>query len=147
MDSPAGMDTWSRISQAAARGSRKTARLGGDVVGEHVEIAFGQGEEFGEGAGVVDDAQHGAVGAMASEAFAAPFAVRAGEVDFAGDAFAGERGGIGFDHFGDELVAGSSGEAVVAALQFEIGIADAAGEEAEESEALGAGRNGQGARW
>ena len=44
---------------------------------------------------------------------------------------------IGVHHLGDELVTGRSGEAVVAALQFEIGIADAAGQQAEQREALG----------
>ena len=126
-------------------GFEEDGAVGGDVVGEYVEIALGKGEEFGEGSGVVDDSQDGAVWAVASEAFAAPFAVRAGQVDFAGDALAGEGWSIGFDHFGDEFVAGSSGEAVVAALQFEIGIADAGHEEAEEGEPLGAGRDGQGA--
>jgi hypothetical protein len=46
-----------------------------------------QREEFAEGSGVLDDAEYGASGAMASEAASAPFAVTAGEIDFAGNAF------------------------------------------------------------
>ena len=49
-------------------------------------------------------------------------------------------------HFGDELVAGRPGESVVAALQFEIGIADAAGQQAQEGEPLRTRRNRHGAR-
>ena len=91
---------------------------------------------------MVDDAEDGAVGAVATESAEAPFAAGAGEVDFAGDALAEERGGIGFGHFGDEFVAGGAGEAVVAALQFEIGIADAGGEQPEEGEPRGADGHG-----
>ncbi len=50
------------------------------------------------------------------------------------------------DDFGDEFVAGSAGEAVVAALEFEIGVADAGGEQAQQGEAFGPRRNGQRAR-
>ena len=125
------------------QGLQEHGTVCGDVVGEDVQIALREGEELGEGAGVLDDSQHGAVGAVASHALAAPFAMRAGEVDFAGHAFADEGGGAGFHHLGDELVAGRSGEGVVAALQFEIGIADAAGQQAEESEPLGTRRNRQ----
>ena len=140
------MATWSRISQAAASGSRKTARLGGQIVGQHVEVALGQGEEFGERAGMLDDAQHGAVGAMASQTLAAPLALRAGQIDLAHDALADQAGRIGLHHLGDEFVAGRAGEAVVAALKLEIGIADAGGQQAQQRKALGARRRGTCAR-
>ena len=67
--------------------------FGRDAVGEHVQIALRQREELRKGAGVLDDAQHRAVGAMAAEALAAPLAMRAGQVDFADHAFAGQRAG------------------------------------------------------
>src|ERR1019366_953032 len=118
---------------------------GGDVVGEDVQVALREGEEFGERAGVADDSQHGAVGAVASQSAAAPFAMGAGEIDFSGHALAEERGRVRFGHLGDELVTGRTGEGVVAALEFEIGVADAAGQEAQEREARGPGRDGQGA--
>ncbi len=142
MGSWRGISTWSRISQAAASGSRKTARRVEQILGEQVEVAFGESEEFGEGAGMIHDAEHGARGAVAGEAAAAPLAVGAGEIDFAGDAAADEGASVRFDDFGDEFVAGGAGEAVVAALKLEIGIADAGGEQAKQGEALGPGRHG-----
>jgi len=95
--------------------------------------------------GVLDDSQHGAVGASGVPSPGAPFAMRAGEVDLAGHAPAAERGRVRLHHLGDELVAGRSGEPVVAALQLEIGIADAAGQQAQQCEPLRARWNGQGA--
>ena len=67
--------------------------------------------------------------------------MRAGEVDLAGDTLSDEGARIGFYYLGDEFVTGRSGEAVVAALQFEIGIADATGQQAQEREAPGTLRN------
>ena len=49
----------------------------------------------------------------------------AGQVDLARDALAEQCGIVRFHHFADELMAGRSGEPVVTALQFEIGVADA----------------------
>ena len=131
------------IEDLAGGGERfqEYGAAGGEIVGEDVEVALRQGEEFGEGARVLDDSQHGAVGAMASQVPAAPFAIGTGQVDLAGHTLADEGVCIGFHHLGDEFVTGRSGEAVVAALQFEIGIADAAGQQAEEREALGTRRN------
>src|ERR1035441_9706889 len=80
---------------------------------------------------------------MAAESLAAPFAMGAGEVDFAGHALAEEGGRGRFHHLGDELVTGRSGERVVSAPDLEIGIADAAGQQTEEREALGTRRNRQ----
>jgi len=69
--------------------------------------------------------------------------MRAGEVDLAHHTLAEERARAGFHHLGDEFVTGSAGEPVIAALQFEIGMADAAGQQAQESEPLGTRRNRQ----
>src|SRR5579864_6039399 len=75
---------------------------------------------------------------MTSELAAAPVALVAGNVDLADHALADERAGIGLGYFRNELVAWRARETVVAALQLEIGIADARAEKAEEREALGA---------
>jgi hypothetical protein len=58
---------------------------------------------------------------MASEAASAPFAVAAGEIDFAGDALPT------LDDLTDEFVARCSREAVVSTLQFEVRGADTGG--------------------
>ena len=107
-----------------------------------MQVALGEGEEFAEGAGVLDDAEHGAMRAVAAEAAGAPLAGAAGEVDFAHHAAAEQRGVVGFHDFAHELVAGHAGEAVVAALEFEVGVADAGGEEADKRVAGGARRQG-----
>jgi hypothetical protein len=70
-----------------------------------------------------DDAEDGTRRAVAAETTLTPVAVPAGQVDFAGyptpDPLcigAGDR-----NHFAYELMSRSSGEAIVAALQFEVG--------------------------
>jgi hypothetical protein len=102
-----------------------------------VQIAFRQSQVLAKRAGMVDDAENGAMRAMAAEAAAAPVARAAGQVDLAGDAAADPRGRIRLDHFAHELMAGRAGEAVVTALEFEIGIADAAAKQADQGEARG----------
>ena len=62
-----GIFTWSRISQAAASGSVKTACSMGRLCRERVQIRFGQGQEFAKCAGMLHDAEHGAAGAMTAE--------------------------------------------------------------------------------
>ena len=84
------------------------------------------------------DAEDGAGGAVAAEPAAAPVAVAAGEVDFAGDAAADDGAAIGLDDLADELVAGDAAEAVVAALELEVGVADATQQEANARVAFGA---------
>ena len=102
------------------------------------EVRFGEGEIFGEGARVLDDAEDGAGGAVAAEALRASRAVAAGKVDFADDAAADPGGGVGLLDDADELVAGATGEAVVAAEEFEIGVADAGEDDADQGMAFGA---------
>jgi hypothetical protein len=84
---------------------------------------------------MVDDAEDGSPRAMAAEAAPAPVARAAGQVDLADDAAADPRGRIRLNHFANEFMAGRAGEAIVTALEFEIGIADAAAEQADQGEA------------
>src|SRR5438067_1012022 len=79
---------------------------------------------------------------MTAETAAAPIAGLAGEVDLAGYAFADQSSRIGLHHFCYELMSGSSGETVVAALKLEVGGADAAYYQTEQGMAFGATRNG-----
>jgi len=102
-----------------------------------VQVAFRQRQIFAKCARMVDDTQHRAPGAMAAEAAPAPVAPAAGQIDLSDHAAANPRGRIRFDHLADEFVAGRAGEAVVSALELEIGIADAAAEQANEGEACG----------
>lgn len=121
--------------------------IGGDGRGDAMEIGDGQGEKFGEGAGVVDDAENGAIRAVAAEFAAAPFALAAGEIDFAGDSLADPIFIFGFDDDASELVAGSAAEVVVAALEFEVGGADSGGEHADFRESFTKARRGSAAKF
>ena len=71
---------------------------------------------------------------MAAEAAGAPGAASTGEVDFAGDTAARQRGVVRLDNLAHELVSGDAPEAVVAALQLEVGVADAGQAEADKGE-------------
>ena len=64
---------------------------------------------------------------MTTAPMVAPAALAAGEIDLTHHAFAKQRGSIGLHHLGYEFVARRAAKAIVAALQFEIGIADATG--------------------
>jgi hypothetical protein len=115
----------------------------GNGIGSLVEIFDRERKVFGEGAIVVDDAEDGAAGAVRFQSAETEFADGVvakggtGDVDFAGDAAAdpaGSRlldGGRGVsaiadgDDFADEFVAGDAVEVVVAAENFDIGVADA----------------------
>lgn len=106
-----------------------------------MQIVERQREEFAERSGMVDDAEHAARGAMAAEAARAPCAFAACQIDLTGDAAADPTGiftiVIDGDHFAYELVSGSAGKTVVAALKFEIGGANAGGEQANAGKARG----------
>ncbi len=97
-----------------------------------------QREEFAEGSRVFDDAENAARRAMASEAASAPFAMTAGEIDFAGHALPHPLwfGWTVYD-LTDEFVTRRAREAVVSTLQLEVGGADAGGQQANAGEAFG----------
>jgi hypothetical protein len=128
------------IEDLAGRGNRfdEDGVICGERFRDDVEVPFWEREEFAERARVFHDAEDGAIGAVTFERTGAPLAAAAGEVDLTGDALADPARIVGFDDLTDELVTGCSTEAVVAALEFEVGVADAAAEEAKERESLGA---------
>jgi hypothetical protein len=101
-----------------------------------MEIPLRQREKFTEGAGVFYDAEHGPFGTVAAQSPRAPIAPAARKVDFADNPLAHKLAGIGFDHLTHELMAGRSAEPIVAALQLEIGIADAAVKQAYECKSI-----------
>ncbi len=92
---------------------------------------------------MIDDAEDGAAGAVRFQSTQAEFAQwfvavgGAGDVDFAGDAATDPAGSFALDcgrgvaaiadgnDFADEFVAGDAAEVVVAAEDFDVGVADA----------------------
>jgi hypothetical protein len=58
----------------------------------------------------------------------------AGQIDFAHHPLSHQVSGIGLHHLGHKFVAGSAGEGIVTALEFQIGVADARAEEPEHRE-------------
>src|SRR5690242_12086995 len=102
-----------------------------------MQVALGQCEEFTKRPGMFDDAQHFASGAVAPHAFLAPAACSAIQIDLTDHAPADQITAASFHHLADELVPGSSGKTVVAALQLQVGIANAAAQKPDEGKAFG----------
>src|SRR5262249_37990287 len=80
------------------------AELVGYRVGKRNQVSVREPQEFGERAVPAQNPQHGAVGAMASQALQAWDASPTRSIDFAHHASSGERGGLGVDDFADELM-------------------------------------------
>jgi threonine synthase len=102
-----------------------------------MQIALRQRQEFAESAGVFYNPEHGAPGAMPSQPSPAPLACAAGEIDLANDTLADPIRIVRGDDLADELVPGRSAKTVIAALQFEIGVADSATEQPDQSKSVG----------
>ena len=111
--------------------------LHGQIVGQRVQVAFRQSQKFAERAGMIHDAEDATLRAMPAEPAAAPLASAARQVDLAHHAAADPRGRIRLHHFTHEFMSWSAGKTVVPALQFQIGIADAAAEQPDQCEAGG----------
>ena len=109
--------------------------FGGDGIGNTVQVRDRQGEEFAKCAGMLHDPEHGPMRAVAAQVALAPLAIAAGQIDFTGDPLSDPIAVFAIGHFADEFVAGSAAEAVVAALQFEIGGADSGGQHSDSREA------------
>jgi threonine synthase len=101
-----------------------------------MQIAQGQSQEFTKCSGMLDDSKNSASGTMAAESARTPFAMAAGEIDFAGDGATDPGGIFGLGHFAHEFMAGGAAESVVAALQFEIRRTDSGSEHADAREAM-----------
>ena len=83
---------------------------------DDVKIRDRQGEEFLKRAGMIDDAQDFARGAMTAEAATAPIAGSAGEIDFTGDSRVEPGRIIGAHYFANEFVTGRAAKVVISAL-------------------------------
>jgi hypothetical protein len=115
---------------------RENSTLNGKAHGYDVQVSFGKSQKVAKRAGVFQDAQHGTPRAMPAESPRAPFAVPAGEIDLTNHALADQRGRIGFHHLADEFVPRHAAKPVIAALKFEIGVADAAEQKTDQRESL-----------
>src|SRR5690242_19692709 len=80
--------------------------------------------------------------AVSTEIDGADFAMAACEIDFAGHTAAYERCVVGFVDHADKLVAGNACKRMIAALKFEIGVADPGSEHADECKLRRPCRNG-----
>src|SRR5258706_2552793 len=86
------------------------------------------------------DSQHRALRTMAPQTSPAPVALAASQVDFAHHAVSQQAPVIGFNNLAYELVARRSRKTVVASLQFQVGVADAAAQQANPRKAFRAPR-------
>lgn len=71
------------------------------------------------------DAKNRARGTVAAQATPAPITIAASEIDFTGNTATDPSRVVRFNNATDEFVSGNSVKAVVAALKFKIGVADA----------------------
>jgi hypothetical protein len=127
------------LVQNLARGRQRLDEdglLSGNAIGQHMQVALGQRKEFAKRPRMFYDAQYFAGGAVAPQAFAAPAACSAIQIDFTDHAPADQITAARFDDFAHELVPGNSQKTVVAALQLQVGIANAATQKPDEGEAF-----------
>ena len=87
-----------------------------------MKVPLRNGDVVGEGAVVVQDAEHRSIGAMRRQTHATRLARPAGAVDFADNATASQRARL---RDADELVTEHAAESHVALDQLEVGLAHA----------------------
>ena len=128
------------VEDLAGSGERlnENGVLGRDVFWNGMQIPFGKRQEFAECARLFHDAEHGAVGAVAAKPARTPLARAACEVDLTGNALSDQIAIVRLDNLAHEFMTGRATKAVISALQFEIGIADSAIEQADHCVSLGA---------
>ena len=110
------------------------SRLGGDSVRHDVEVALGQRKKFLKRPRIIYDSQNASLGTMPAHILAAPVAVSARQIDLAHYATAYQRLAVRLYHLTHELVPRNTGEAVIAALQLQIRIADPGANEPDQRE-------------
>ena len=133
---PGPTATWSRISQAAASGSMKTASSSAIARGHLVEVRHRKRQPLRVRARRGRGCRGPALRAVRPRPSRAPSQRPQARLISPTTRFprSGEAGGPLDD--ADELVAGDAGEAVVAAAKLEVRVADAREEDAHEREAL-----------
>jgi len=82
------------------------------------------------------NAEHTSRGTVPTEAFPAPIAFAASEIDFSNDPARQKLRIIGSDHFTHKFMSGSTSKAVVTALELEIGVANAPRQQSNEGKSL-----------
>jgi hypothetical protein len=100
-----------------------------DVVGNPMQVAFGNGQVFRESAVVFEDTEHGPRGTVTRPSPQARVTCPAAAVDLTDDALAGEAPRC---RHADELVPEHASKALVAADKLQVGLADAGAEHAHE---------------
>jgi threonine synthase len=127
------------IENLAGRGERfdENRMFGGDLARYAMQIAHRQRQEFAKSAGMFYDPEHSALGTMTPQPSLAPLAGSASQIDLTHHALADPIAIVRCDHFADELVPRRSAEAVVTVLKLDIGIADSAAEQPDQSESFG----------
>ncbi len=104
------------------------------------QISLRQRQEFAKRARLFHDAEHRAGRTMPSQSARAPLAFSAGQIDFADHALADPAPIVSLHHFSDKLMPRRPAKAVIAALQLDVGVADSAIQQADQSESFGAAR-------
>src|SRR5436309_305815 len=99
-----------------------------------------QSKKLAKRAGMFDDTEQRAARAVAAEPARAPCAAAVSQIDFTRHAGADPGGIFSIGAFAGEFVSGRAGEAVVAALQLEIGRAYSGGQQTNPRESLGNSR-------
>lgn len=130
------------IEDLAGRRERlnKHSVLGWDRARYWMQVAFGQREKLAKRARMFHDAEHSPARAMASQASLAPLAGSACQIDLAHHALADPASIVRRYDLADEFMAGRTAEVVIAALEFEIGVADSAVEQPDQRESFGTAR-------
>jgi hypothetical protein len=101
-----------------------------------MQIAFRQQQVLSEGTRMFHDAEYAAIGTVPAESASAKITSATSQVDFTRNALANKGRRISFDNFANELMAGRSTVIVVAALQFQIGVADSRNKHPDKGESL-----------
>jgi hypothetical protein len=100
--------------------------LGRNARRHATQITLGQCQEVPERAGMFQYPQYRAIRTMTSKTAPAPLALFARQIDLANHTLANPCCGVRFNNLADKFVTRNSAESVVAAREFQIGIADAA---------------------
>jgi len=102
-----------------------------------MQIALRQSQKLAERAGMLDDSQHSPMRTVTAEAAPAPFTFLASEIDLAYHSMTDPTGRVRLHYFADEFMAGRPAKSVIAALEFQIGIADSSVQQPDEREPSG----------
>jgi hypothetical protein len=111
-----------------------------DGIRKDVKIHFRKSQQLPECAGMANNAEHSPLRAMAPESFSAPFALTAGEIDFPNNTAPDKTWRIGLDDFTDEFVSRRSAKPVVSPLKFQVRVADAGTQQADQRKSRGSRR-------